>query len=99
MENWGRGRWGRGLGRREGGRREGKGGGKRRVALCAGALGVCPGKGAGGRGQRRAPGHDDSWGLLGPRGAGTGREGEGEPAGGRGALGRGGLPLPEAGVS
>lgn len=60
MENWGRGQWGRGLGRREGGRWEGKGEAKG-GPLRRRARGL-PREG-GGRGHRRATGHDDSWGL------------------------------------
>jgi hypothetical protein len=48
------------------------------VAFCAGALGVCPGKGAGGGGGGAR------WAaaiLGGPLGAGAGEEGEGEPKG------------------
>lgn len=48
----------------------------RRVALCAGALGVCPGKGAGEAAARDGPQR-----LLGPLAAGAGKEGEGEPKG------------------
>lgn len=63
------------------------------MALCAGAVGVCPGKGAGGgRGARRAT---TTLGASERRN----REGGGGGAEGRGALGRSGLPLPEVGVS
>lgn len=80
---------GEGRGRREG---EGRGRGKRRVARCAGALGGCP-RERGGWEQRRAKGR-------GCRGlAGGAKEGEGEPMGAPGALGRSGLPLPEIRVS
>lgn len=46
------------------------------MALCAGALGVCPGKGAGEAAARDGPQR-----LLGPLAAGAGKEGEGEPKG------------------
>lgn len=101
MENWGRGYWGRGEGEgREGG---GRGRGKRRVALCAGALGVCPGKGAGGRGQRRAKGHDDSGGLRaqhqGRRGRGSRRARSAGPEWPPPPRGRGLLAAKERGCS
>lgn len=67
--------------------------GKRRVALCAGALGVCPGKGAGGGGGAR-------WAAA-TLGAPERRSWEGRGGGAkrRGALGRSGLPLPEVRIS
>lgn len=100
MENWGRGWWGRGQGRREGGRWEGKGKAKG-GPLRRRARGL-PREG-GGRGQRRAKGHDDSWGLWaqeqGRRGRGSRRARSAGPEWPPPPRGRGLLAAKERGCS